>query len=607
MVYINAENLTKMIGKKILFKDINFSIEDGSKIALVARNGTGKSTLLKIIAGIEDLDSGDLSIRKGINVAYLAQNPELDSQKTKYEEIFSSDSSIVQAVKKYKESLQTPDDSGKLQKAYDDMDKYNAWEYEARIQEVFKELGITELEGKIGTFSGGEKKRLALAKIVLANADLLILDEPTNHIDMETIDWLERYLSSKDCTLLLVTHDRYFLNKVCNQVLELHDGEIFKHKGNYEYYREKRNFRLANRNIQIDKTRKHLKKELEWIKRQPQGRQSKASARVNAFYETKSQLGKKHVEEAVELTSESKRMGNKVLRLHNVFKSFGNKKLLENFTYDFRKNEKVGIVGRNGVGKSTLLNLIMKNIKPDSGKIVIGETVAFGYYSQYQTELDDNQSVIESIEDIALYIKRADGSKISASSMLERFLFTPNDQQTKIANLSGGEKKRIALLRILMKNPNFLILDEPTNDFDLMTLEVLETFLKNFQGCLIIISHDRYFMDKLVDHIFVFLGDGEIKDFPGNYSNYMESLQISQFKEKQNLSLQSTKKSKNKRKEAKKLYREIEKLETKRLDIIEKMSEVGLDFKEASIISKNLTDIDSQIEQMTEDWFALNA
>jgi len=478
--------------------------------------------------------------------------------------------------------------------------------YEARIQDVFKELGITELDGKIGTFSGGQKKRLALAKIVLADADLLILDEPTNHIDMDTIDWLEGYLLAKNCTLLLVTHDRYFLNKVCNQVLELHDGEMFKHKGNYEYYREKRNSRLANRNTRIDKTRKHLKKELEWIKRQPQGRQSKSLARINSFYETKSQLGKKHVEEAIELTSDTKRMGSKVLRLHNVSKSFGDERILNNFTYDFRKNEKVGIVGRNGVGKSTLLNLIIGNIKPDSGKIVIGETVEFGYYSQYQSELDDSQRVIDSIEDVALYIKRADGSKISASGLLERFLFTPNDQQTVIANLSGGEKKRVALLRILMKNPNFLILDEPTNDFDLMTLEVLETFLKNFQGCLIIISHDRYFMDKLVDHIFVFLGDGEIKGFPGNYSNYIESKSVKHSEIRQAITSISTTKSKNTRKEAKKLYREIKKLETKRLEIIGKMSQVDLDFKEASVIGNELEEIDLQIEQMTEDWLVLS-
>jgi ATP-binding cassette subfamily F protein uup len=606
MTYINAKNLTKIVAQKVLFTDISFTIESGSKTALVARNGTGKSTLLKVLAGLVELDGGEINIHKGVKIAYLAQETDLNPENTKYEEILSSDSPIIQAVKRYEESLKNTDNVDELQRAYEDMEKYGAWEYEAKIQEVLQNLGLSQLEGKIKSYSGGEKKRLSLAKIVLEDADLLILDEPTNHIDIETIDWLEEYLSTNACTLLLVTHDRYFLNKVCNQVLELHNGEIFRHKGNYEYYLEKRNFRLSKQNLEIDKTRKHLKKELEWIKRQPHGRQAKSSARVNSFYETKSNLGKKHVEKSIELSSESKRIGTKVLKFHNVSKSFGDKKILESFSYDFRKSERLGIIGNNGVGKSTFLKLILGGIEPDSGKIIIGDTVEFGYYSQYQSELNDKHTVIESIEDIASYIKLPDGSKISASNMLKRFLFSLEEQRTEISKLSGGEKKRVALLRILMKNPNFLILDEPTNDFDLMTLEVLESFLKNFDGCLIIISHDRYFIDNLVDHIFVFKGDGEIKDYPGNYTNYIESIKDAHSPGSDKAKSISTEIKKERRKEAKKLYREIEKLEEQRKEIIEKALQDTMDFKEAKKMSNDISDLDQQIEQMSEEWIILS-
>ncbi len=605
MTYILAENLKKNFAAKTLFDGITFSITKGAKIALVAKNGTGKSTLLKILAGVETVDEGQLSIQKGIRIAYLPQDPVLDPQKTKYQEIFSSNSPIMQAVKDYEESLKNPSDEKAMQKAYDAMMLYNAWEYEAKVHEIFEKLELTNLEDKIATFSGGQKKRLALAKVLLDDAEVLILDEPTNHVDLNMIQWLEEYLSGKDVTLVLVTHDRYFLDNVCNQILELDAGQIYRHNGNYQYYLENKNNRITNQNIEIDKTRKHLKKELDWVRRQPQGRQGKAVARVDAYYETKSQLGKKQIEENVELSSNFTRMGTKVLRFINVSKSFGDKKILNKFTYDFIKGEKIGIIGNNGVGKTSFLNMIMGELEADSGKIVIGDTVSFGYYSQYQTELKQEQRVIDAIKEIAFNIKLDDGTELSASKMLERFLFSPKEQQTEISKLSGGEKKRIALLRILMKNPNFLILDEPTNDFDLMTLEVLETFLKNFKGCLIIISHDRHFMDSLVDHTFVFHGAGYVKDFPGNYSDYRLSLEKMESGIEQKPRETASPKKKVEPNAAKELYREIQSLERKKEKLKQRLFENGIDFAELGTIKKEIVVLENQIEHKTEEWLEL--
>lgn len=606
MTYLLAENLKKSIAAKTLFEDITFSIGEGEKIALVAKNGTGKSTLLKILAGLEDVDQGHISIQNGIKIAYLPQEPVLDFQKTKYEEIFSTNSPVIQAVKNYEQSLSNPDDEVEMQKAYDEMVRLNAWEYEAKVQEIFEKLELTGLDTKIETFSGGQKKRLALAKVLLDDADLLILDEPTNHVDVDMIQWLEEYLSGKDVTLLLVTHDRYFLDNVCNQILELDNGKIYKHNGNYQYYLENKENRVTNQNIEIDKTRKHLKKELEWVRRQPQGRQGKAVARVDAYYETKSQLGKKHVDKRIELDSNYNRMGSKILRLINVSKSFADKKVLNNFSYDFVKGEKIGIIGPNGVGKSTFLNLIMGGLEADSGKIIIGDTVSFGYYSQYQTELDQSQRVIDSIKEIAHNIKLDNGTELSASKILERFLFSPKEQQTEISRLSGGEKKRIALLRILMRSPNFLILDEPTNDFDLMTLEVLESFLKGFKGCLIIISHDRHFIDSLADQTFVFLGNGEIKKFPGNYSDYRKSIENEAPKIKQKPKQTSIPKDNKSKKEANILYREIQSLERTRDKLQTKIFQAGTDYIEMGKIQNEIKKLELEIEKKNEQWLELS-
>lgn len=608
MTYILAENITKTVGAKTLFEDITFAIAKGTKTALVAKNGTGKSTLLKVLAGLEEVDYGKISIQSGIRIAYLPQDPVMDLQKTKFEEIFTSDSAIIKAVKNYEECLKNPQDELALQKAYDEMVRTEAWEYEAKVQEIFEKLELSNLDGKIATFSGGQKKRLALAKVLLDDADVLILDEPTNHVDVDMIQWLEDYLSNKDVTLLLVTHDRYFLDNVCNQIFELEDGNLYIHNGNYAYYLENRELRITNQNIEIDKTRQHLKKEFAWVVRHPEGRQGKARARVDAYYDTKANLGKKKLEENVELSTNYTRMGSKVLRFINVSKSFGKQKILNGFTYDFIKNEKIGLIGKNGVGKSTFFKMITGEIPVDSGKIIIGDTVQFGYYSQDQTELKQHQRVIDAIKEIAYNIKLDDGTEISASKMLERFLFSPKEQQTEIAKLSGGEKKRVSLLRILMKNPNFLILDEPTNDLDLKTLEVLETFLKGFKGCLIVISHDRHFMDSLVDHTFVFKGNGTIKDFPGNYSDYRESIknEVKESKQQQQTQHQTVAENNVDHKAAEALYKEIKKLEKSRDKLKEKLFEKELDYIELGKIAKEVSDIEAEIDKKNEQWLELS-
>jgi ABC transport system ATP-binding/permease protein len=607
MSYILVENLTKTVMAKTLLAGVGFAVNQGEKIALVAKNGTGKTTLLKILANRETYDSGSISIQRGLKIAYLAQEPELDLEKTIADEIFASDSKLLATVREYEESLKNSDDQDRMQAVFDAMNTLNAWEYEARIQEILTNLKLTELEGKIKTFSGGQRKRLALAKVLIDEADVLILDEPTNHLDIEMIDWLEEYLAGQNITLLLVTHDRYFLDKVCDQILELDKGKVYKHKGNYESYLESKETRQQNENINIDKTRQFLKKELEWVKKQPRGRLAKSTARVDAFYAVQSNLGQKHTTEKVKLDVISNRMGSKILELHNIYKSFGTKVILEKFSYKFKRGEKIGIIGSNGVGKTTFLNLIMGLEQPDSGNIVLGETITYGYYSQHQSELDNSQKVIDSVREIASFIKLSDGSELSAGKLLERFLFTATEQQNTISKLSGGEKKRLSLLRILMKNPNFLILDEPTNDFDLMTLDVLEDFLQNFKGCLIIISHDRYFMDSVIDHLFVFRGNGVIQDFPGNYSDYRDSGQS--LDETMIIREPESKKSsvpESKPNELNDIYKEIGKLEKRLVKLNSKMFESGLSNSELSEIAQEVKQVEAELEAKNELWLELS-
>lgn len=618
MSYILAENLNKAFNERVILKDVNLSIEEGDKVALIAKNGMGKSTLLNILVGKEVYDSGKITFQKGIKQAYLAQDPDLDLDKTIHEEIFASDSPMIKAVKLYEESLQNPDDQDKMQEAYELMNNNNAWEYEAKIQEILEKLKLSHLEGKISSFSGGQKKRVALAKILIDNPDFLIMDEPTNHLDLEMIDWLETYLQEQKITLLLVTHDRYFLERICNEILELDKGTLYKYKGNYSYYLEMKAAREQNENTNIDRTQALLNKELAWVKKAPRGRQTKSTARVDAYYEAKANLRDKIVNDKVKLDVATTRLGGKILEIHNLYKSYksesGDKIILNKFSHSFTKGEKVGIIGKNGVGKTTFLNMIMGLADADAGKIVKGESVTFGYYSQDQIVLNPNQKVIDSVKSVANYMKLSDGTEITASKMLERFLFSPIVQQNLISKLSGGEKKRLNLLRILMSNPNFLILDEPTNDLDILTLNVLEEFLQNFKGCLIIITHDRYFMDKIVDHLFVFKGNGVIKDFPGNYTQYRFSdesdskdttadlVNVQNHPEKDQTKNDLYKKA---RIEANDLFREINQLEKKKETLNLKLYKQGLSYMDIAKISNDLKEVNSQIEQKTEKWLEL--
>lgn len=622
MSYILAENLSKSFGERVILQNISFSVEPGQKVALVARNGTGKSTLLKIITGKESYDSGKLSMQKGIKTEFLEQEPHLNPSHTIMEEIFTASSPLISAVRMYEESLQNPNDVEKAGVAIEAMNEHNAWEYETKIKEVLEKLKLTHLIGKIETLSGGQKKKVALAKVLLDNPDFLIMDEPTNHLDLDMIDWLEEYLTEKQITLFLVTHDRYFLERVCDHIFELDNGKLYKYEGNYSYFLEKKAEREYNTNLSIDKTKSLLRRELEWVRKQPRGRQAKSTARVDSYYETKRNLKEKIVVEKVKLDVVGKKLGTKVLEIHNLSKSFNDKKILDKFTYTFVRGEKIGIIGKNGVGKTTFLKLIMEQEQPDSGNIVKGQTVDFGYYSQSGLDLKDNEKVIDAVKNIAPYIKLSNGYEISASQMLERFLFTPLMQQVMVGKLSGGEKRRIYLLRILMKNPNFLILDEPTNDLDIMTLQVLEDFLLEFKGCLIVISHDRYFIDKIVDHLLVFEGEGKVKNFPGNYSVYRQSVKEENGEIGKGIDTQRRDSSRRKdlsrrtesshdqnlsqSNEAKSLLKEIQRLEKRRDAIHKKFLDASITLDEMHKYNQELKEIEKLIEKTTEEWLIIS-
>lgn len=517
MNYLSAENLAKSFGDQWLFKNISFGISKGDKVALIGTNGTGKTTFLNILTGKIPADEGSVSIRKDIRVGYLDQSPAFDETLPILEVIFSSNNPVAQAVKRYEHAIET-DNHDELAHAMEDMDKFNAWDFEYKTKEILGRLGIHHTDNLYGTLSGGQRKRVALAKVLLEDPDMLILDEPTNHLDLDTVEWLEEYLNTSNTTILVVTHDRYFLDTVCNQVLELSHGSAYTYKGNYSYFLEKKAEREEIEAAEIDKARNLMRKELDWIRRQPKARGTKAKYRVDAFEELKEKTSQKKIDVQLELNVRTSRLGSKIIEMDNVSKGFGDRQLIKNFEYTFRRGDRIGIVGKNGMGKSTLLNMITGELLPDTGKIDTGETVQFGYYKQSDLVFNENQRVIDIVKDVAEVVQLGTGETVTVGNLLQSFLFSPSKQYDFISKLSGGEKRRLQLLLILIKQPNFLILDEPTNDLDIASLNVLEEFLNNFPGCLLIVSHDRYFLDRLVEHIFVFEGEGKISDFPGNYT-----------------------------------------------------------------------------------------
>lgn len=629
MHYVSVENLSKTYADKPLFDNISFNVSEGDKIALVALNGSGKSTLLKILTGQEIPDEGKVWIHKDVKVVLLDQDPYLNDERTILENIFSYDHPVVNALKRY-ESLTDTDnpDPVLLAEAIQEMDNLNAWHYDSTVKQILGKLNIHHLDQKVNTLSGGQKKRIALAKVLIDmdfehRHTLLILDEPTNHLDVSMIEWLEHYLTQDKLTLILVTHDRYFLDAICTEILELDETQLFRTKGNYEKFLESKSIRQEQDAASIDKAKNRYRKELEWMRKQPKARTTKSKAREDAFYDWEARAKKKIQDAQLELQVKMTRLGGKIIELKKLYKSFGEKVILNGFDYSFKKGERVGVVGVNGAGKSTFINMLLGKEPSDSGKINVGDTVVFGDFSQEGLIFKEDKRVIEFVKDIAEFFPLADGTKVSAAQFLERFLFTPQKQFTYISKLSGGEKKRLQLLSILFRNPNFLILDEPTNDLDLPTLDILEDFLLEFPGCIIIVSHDRYFMDKIVDHLFVFEGNGVVRDFPGNYSQYREVAKAEQKavsqeakpvevadepEEKTEKTSQpaSTKLSYKEKRELEQLNTDIPKLETEKNELETAMSEAGGDFQKIQSMGDRIAAIINELEEKEMRWLELS-
>jgi ATP-binding cassette subfamily F protein uup len=628
MHYVTVEGLTKSYGINPLFKNITFHINEGEKIALIARNGVGKSTLLRILAGQEVQESGKVHISKGVTVALFEQDPKFDENKTVLENIFTSNHPIMSVMRQYEAALEA-DDADMITECIGKIDELGAWDYEAKVHQILGKLNIHHLQNKVSSLSGGQRKRAALAKTLIDigfehQHTLLMMDEPTNHLDVGMIEWLEHYLGSENITLLLVTHDRYFLDAVCNEIWELERENIYTYVGDYENYMEKKAARIESELASIDKAKNQFRKELEWMRKQPKARSTKSRSRQDNFYEVEARAKQKIEDNQVQLQVKMSRIGGKVLEVKKVYKSFGDLPILKGFDYTFSKGERIGVIGKNGVGKSTFLNILQGLEPPDSGKINVGDTIIFGNFSQQGLKIKDNLRVIEYVKTFAENFPLADGSSLNAAQFLELFLFTPEKQYTYLNSLSGGEKKRLQLLTILFTNPNFLILDEPTNDLDLPTLAVLENFLNDYQGCVLIVSHDRYFMDRLVDHLFVFEGNGEVRDFPGNYTQYrLEEKE----KEKRGSSLNSqpepvlvakpVEASKPIEKQGKKLSfkekqefenieKDIAKLEAEKVTIADKMSDDKLAFEEIKKLSDRLITIDNELGMKEFRWLELS-
>ena len=614
MNLLSVENISKAFGERVILENISFGINKDQKIAFIAKNGTGKTTLLNIMAGKDLPDSGQVVFRKGIHIGFLSQNPYFDEELTVEETIFAADNPILRLIQAYEHALEHPENEVAYQKAFEQMELHNAWDFETQYKQILFRLKLDNLSLKVKNLSGGQKKRLALANVLISKPDLLILDEPTNHLDLEMIEWLEQYFAKENLTLFIVTHDRYFLERVCNEILELDGGELFSYKGNYSYFLEKKEQRLAQEQASVEKAKNLYVKELDWMRRQPKARTTKSKSRIDDFYKIKEAAHKRRKEHTVQLEINMERLGSKTVEFHNVCKAFDKLTILDKFSYNFLRGERVGIIGKNGTGKSTFLNLLTGALPPDSGKIIVGDTIKFGYYTQEGIEVLQGQKVIEVIQKYGDYIPLLKGRTLSAGQLLERFLFDRKKQYDYVEKLSGGELKRLYLCTVLIQNPNFLILDEPTNDLDIVTLNVLEDFLLDYPGCLVVVSHDRYFMDKIIDHLFVFRGQGEVEDFPGNYTDYRvyeESTPPADDAPKKESIKNTWRKDANKglsfneQKEYNRLEKEIAQLEEKKTAIEAAFAEGNLSNDEIQSQSVALQETLVALEEKTERWFEL--
>lgn len=627
MNYLSAENIAKSYGDRILFKNVNFGISRGDKIAIVGANGSGKTTLLSILSGIVPPEDGLVSHRKDITVGYLDQQPDLNDALTVMELILAGESAQLEAVRAYETAL-AHNNPAELERAMVLMEKHEAWDYEAQVRQILGELGIHDVEQSVGTLSGGQRKRVALARVMIQNPDLLILDEPTNHLDLEAIEYLENFLTTSNGTLLMVSHDRYFLDVVCNQIVELDGGQLYSYKGNYAYFLEKKAERLAIEAAELDKNRNTFRRELEWMRRQPKARSTKAKYREDAFDDLKDKVSGKRGAAELDLNLRTSRLGSKIMEVENLSKRFGDKVLLDHFTYTFKRFDRVGLIGKNGMGKTTLLEMMTGKLRPDSGVITTGGTVNFGYFTQSDINIPENQRVIDVVQDVAEVMKLATGETVTASQLLHHFLFDRQKQYDYVHKLSGGEKRRLQLLLVLVKNPNFLVLDEPTNDLDITTLNVLEEFLLNFPGCILIVTHDRYFMDRLVDHVFVLEGEGKVRDFPGNYTDYRDwrdnqpkktessgtaaaknQKAVTEVKEATGSVSPSPEPAKKRlsfkeQKEYENLEKEIEDLEQRKAGVLDQLNSGG-HHEQLTAWARELEEIDQQLTAKSDRWLEL--
>ena len=617
MNLLSVENISKSYGELVLFEQLSFGVNKDQKIALIAKNGSGKTAILNILSGLDQPDQGMVNYRKDTKVSFLAQEPILAEDSTIEECILASDNEVLKVIANYEKALLDMDNTDGYQKAFDAMERHDAWDFETQYQQILSKLKLDNLQLKVSALSGGQKKRVALANALLNKPDLIILDEPTNHLDLEMIEWLEVYFAKENITLFMVTHDRYFLERVCNEIVELDQGQLHTYKGNYAYYLEKKEARLSQEQVEQHKSKRLFKKELDWMRRQPKARTTKSKSRIDDFAQIKERAHQRRQDHEIQLEIDMERMGTKILECHKLFKSFGDKSILDGFDYNFLRGERIGIIGKNGTGKSTFLNILTGKESPDAGKIVVGDTIKFGYYTQAGISSKPGQKVIDVIREFGDYIPLKKGRQISAQQLLERFLFDRKKQYDFVEKLSGGERKRLYLCTVLIQNPNFLILDEPTNDLDIVTLNVLESFLLDYPGCLLVVSHDRYFMDKIVDHLFVFRGEGYIEDFPGNYSDFrayedsqdqeQEPIKPKNIQQQASKDVQKQKISFNEQKEYQQLESKIRSLEKDKLVLEQSFFEEGLSIETIEERSKKLQEVIEIIELKTMRWFELAA